>query len=116
MKRISNILMLALLAVFANAQEKKDIMYITFSNGETMTYNVAEIESITFDVEAEEEEEVPPTFPTGDGSPRLNPYDTQNTASSLLKSAGIVCTDTMGRIVITNAEYQESLSIAEAIL
>lgn len=107
MKRISNILMLALIAIFANAQEKKDIMNITFSNGETMTYNVAEIESITFDVEAEEEEDVPPTFPTGDGSPRLNPYDTQNTASSLLKSAGIACTDTMGRIVITNAEYQE---------
>ena len=107
MKRISNILMLALIAVFANAQEKKDIMYITFSNGETMTYNVAEIESITFDVEAEEEEEVPPTFPAGDSSPRLNPYDTQNTASSLLRSAGIACTDTLGRIVITNAEYQE---------
>ena len=107
MKRISNILMLALLAMFANAQEKKDIMHITFSNGETMTYNVAEIESITFDVETEEEEEVPPTFPNADGSSRLNPYDTQNTASSLLRSAGIACTDTMGRIVITEAEYQE---------
>ncbi len=107
MKRISNILMLALLAMFANAQEKKDIMHITFSNGETMTYNVAEIESITFDVEIEEEEEVPPTFPNADGSSRLNPYDNQNTASSLLRSAGIACTDTMGRIVITEAEYQE---------
>ena len=52
MKRITNIMMLALLAMFANAQEKKDIMNITFSNGETITYNVAEIESITFDVEA----------------------------------------------------------------
>ena len=107
MKRISNILMLALLAMFANAQENKDIMYITLSNGTTVTYNVAEIESITFDVEIVEEEEVPPTFPTGDGSGKLDPYSPQKTASSLLLSAGIACTDTMGRVVMTDAQYQE---------
>ena len=116
MKRISNILMLALLAVFANAQEKKDIMYITFSNGETMTYNVAEIESITFEVEEEEEEEVPPTFPTGDGSSRLDPYSNRETASSLLLSAGIACTNTMGRIVITDDQYQEIKSFTDNLV
>ena len=107
MKRISNILMLALLAMFANAQENKDIMYITLSNGEVVTYNVAEVESITFDLEIVEEDEVPPTFPTEDGSSKLDPYDIQNTASKLLLSAGTACTDTLGRIVITSAEYQE---------
>ena len=107
MKRISNILFLLLLALFANAQEKKDVMYITLSNGDVVTYNVAEVESITFDLEIVEGDEVSPTFPADDGSGRLDPYDTQNTASKLLLSAGIACTDTMGRIVITVAEYQE---------
>ena len=117
MKRISNILMLALLALFANAQENKDIMYITLSNGSTVTYNVAEIESITFDVEiVEEEEEVPPTFPTGDGSSRLDPYSNRETASSLLLSAGIACTNTMGRIVITDDQYQEIKSFTDNLV
>ena len=117
MKRISNILILALLAVFANAQENKDIMYITLSNGSTVTYNVAEIESITFDVEiVEEEEEVPPTFPTGDGSSRLDPYSNRETASSLLLSAGIACTNTMGRIVITDDQYQEIKSFTDNLV
>ena len=117
MKRISNILMLALLALFANAQEKKDIMYITLSNGSSVTYNVAEIESITFDVEiVEEEEEVPPTFPIGDGSTRLDPYSNRETASSLLLSAGTACTNTMGRIVITDDQYQEIKSFTDNLV
>ena len=117
MKRISNILMLALLALFANAQENKDIMYITLSNGSTVTYNVAEIESITFDVEiVEEEEEVPPTFPIGDGSTRLDPYSNRETASSLLLSAGTACTNTMGRIVITDDQYQEIKSFTDNLV
>ena len=117
MKRISNILMLALLALFANAQENKDIMYITLSNGSNVTYNVSEIESITFDVEiVEEEEEVPPTFPTGDGSSRLDPYSNRETASSLLLSAGIACTNTMGRIVITDDQYQEIKSFTDNLV
>ena len=116
MKRISNILILALLAVFANAQENKDIMYITLSNGSTVTYNVAEIESITFEVEEEEEEEVPPTFPTGDGSSKLDPYSNRETASSLLLSAGITCTNTMGRIVITDGQYQEIKSFTDNLV
>ena len=92
-------------------------MYITLSNGSSVTYNVAEIESITFDVEiVEEEEEVPPTFPIGDGSTRLDPYSNRETASSLLLSAGTACTNTMGRIVITDDQYQEIKSFTDNLV
>lgn len=106
MKRISYILILSLFAIFAQAQEKKEIMYISFSNGEVLEFDITEISSITFGVH-EESEETPPSFPATDGSKKLNPFNAQQSASDLLLAAGIACTDTMGRIKITAAEYEE---------
>ncbi|MBR5813172.1 MAG: transglutaminase domain-containing protein [Bacteroidaceae bacterium] len=110
MKRITNILILSFLAMFVNAQEKNDIMRISFVNGDVVTFDVTEIDNITFELantEEEEGEETPPSFPEGDGSPKLDTSNPQKTASNLLLSAGIACTDTMGRVVITDAQYQE---------
>ena len=110
MKRITNILILSFLAMFVNAQEKNDIMRIAFKNGDVVTFDVTEIDNITFELantEEEEGEETPPSFPEGDSSPKLDTSNPQKTASNLLLSAGIACTDTMGRVVITDAQYQE---------
>ena len=51
MKRIYNFLILLLLAVYVNAQENKELMLVTLSNGEVVTYNVNEVESITFEIQ-----------------------------------------------------------------
>lgn len=115
MKRLSNILILSVFALFANAQTKTDVMYIKLTNGDVVTYAVDEIDNISFEALATEEEEVP-AFPKGDGTGRLDPYNTQSTASSLLLAAGIECTDTMGRINITNVEYQEIKVFTDALV
>ena len=106
MRRISSILILLLFAVHLSAQEKKELMLLKLSNGEVVTFDVQEIESISFLAE-EYEEDVVPSFPESDGSEKLDPYSPQKTAAALLQSAGIACTDTIGKIVISPAEYQE---------
>ncbi|MBO7301801.1 MAG: transglutaminase domain-containing protein [Bacteroidaceae bacterium] len=115
MKRISNLLILLLLAVFVQAQEKKDVMYITFSDGEVVTFSVNDIKSITFN-EVEAGEDVVPSFPQPDGAERLNPYNNQETAAKLLNAAGVECTDTMGKIVITPVEYQEIKTFTDKLV
>lgn len=115
MKRIYNFLILLLLAVYVNAQENKELMLVTLSNGEVVTYNVNEVESITFEIQNVEEEEAP-SFPVADGSKKLDTYNPQKTASELLSSAGIACTDTIGKIVITDAEYQEIKSFTDKLV
>lgn len=105
MKRISNILILSLLALFAHAQEMNDIMYISLTNGEVVKIAVADIDSITFEEPAAVEEDKP-SFPTDDGSKKLGSTASQN-AADLLMAAGIACTNTMGRIIITDEQYEE---------
>lgn len=106
MKRIYNILIFSLLAIFAQAQEKKEIMYISLSNGEVVEFNVTEVSSITFGVH-EAGEETAPSFPKDDGSKKLNTGNPAQSASNLLVAAGVACTDTMGRINITAEQYKE---------
>ena len=105
MKRFSNILIFSLFALAVHAQEKNDIMYITFSNGEVVSFLVDEIDSITF--EAPAMDEVAPSFPADDGSKKLTLSNPAQNASNLLVAAGIACTDTMGRINITPEQYEE---------
>ena len=106
MKRILNVLILLFVVVGISAQEKKELMHVTLSNGEVATFDVQEIESIHFTME-DIADDVVPSFPESDGSEKLDPYNPQKTAAALLQSAGIACTDTIGKIVISPAEYQE---------
>ena len=105
MKRLFTISVFSLFVMLLSAQEKKELMYISLSTGEVVTYDVNEVKSIHFEVSTLEEET--PAFPKNDGSAKLDIYNPQKTAASLLKSAGVACTNTMGRIVITTDEYNE---------
>lgn len=116
MKRLSNILILSVLALFANAQTKTDIMYIKLTNGDVVTYSVDEIENISFEAPAAEEEEEIPSFPKDDGAKKLNLATLAQNAADLLIAAGVECTDTMGRIKITDAEYQEIKTFTDELV
>ncbi|MBO7231217.1 MAG: transglutaminase domain-containing protein [Bacteroidaceae bacterium] len=105
MKKLITLSVFSLFVMLLPAQEKKELMHISLSTGEVVTYNVTEINSIHFEVLAAEDKV--PEFPAGDSSPKLNAYDAQATAKSLLTSAGTACTNTMGKIVITTEEYNE---------
>ena len=105
MKKLITLSVFSLFVTLLPAQEYKELMHISLSTGEVVTYNVTEINSIHFEVLAAEDKV--PEFPAGDNSVRLNPYDPQTTAASLLTSAGTACTNTMGKIVITTDEYNE---------
>lgn len=98
---------LSLLAATVSAQS--DSVYISLTKGRVAKFSVDEIYSMGFTpVEA-------PQFPTPDNSKELTyspGWDNNKTklaknANDLLLKAGIECTDTMGRVVITDEEYQE---------
>ena len=114
MKRLFTISLLSLFVMLLSAQEKKELMYISLSTGEVMTFDVTEVKSIHFEFSTVEEEV--PAFPKDDGSKKLDIYNPQKTACNLLKSAGVGCTDTMGRIVITSEEYSEIEQFADGLV
>ena len=100
---------LSLLAATATAQEQADSMYISLSKGRVVKYSVDEIYSMGFTPS------VVPQFPAPDNSQVLTyspGWDNNKTklaknAHDLLNKAGIECTDTMGRVVISDEEYEE---------
>ena len=92
---------LSLFVATLSAQEIADTMYISLSRGRVVKYAVAEIQSFGFEPMAA------PEFPTADNSQVLNVGNPAASARTLLDLAGTECTDTMGRAVITNAEYAE---------
>ena len=108
MKKVFLISVFSLFIMSLSAQEKKELMHISLSTGEVMTFDVNEVKSIHFELSTVEEEV--PVFPKDDGSKKLDIYNPQKTACNLLKSAGVGCTDTMGRIVITSEEYSEMVN------
>lgn len=114
MKRLFTISLLSLFVMLLSAQEKKELMYISLSTGEVMTFDVTEVKSIHFEFSTVEEEVL--AFPKDDGSKKLDIYNPQKTACNLLKSAGVGCTDTMGRIVITSEEYSEIEQFADGLV
>ena len=115
MRRISPIMVLLLFAVHLSAQERKELMLVKLFNGEVITYDVQDVESISFATE-EYEDDVVPSFPESDGAEKLDPYNPQKTAAALLQSAGIACTDTIGKIIISPAEYQEIKSFTDKLV
>ena len=112
MKRLFTISVFSLFVMLLSAQEKRELMYISLSTGEVVTYVVNDVKSIHFELSVEEA----PAFPKDDGSAKLDIYNPQKTAASLLKSAGVACTNTMGRIVITTDEYNEIEQFADELV
>ena len=117
MKKLITMSILSLFAVTLSAQEKTDTMYISFSQGTVVKYAVSEIESIWFVPQTTPETPAPgPEFPVADNSQVLNVANPAASVRTLLNKAGIECTDTLGRAVITYAEYAEIKAFADELV
>lgn len=117
MKKLITMSILSLFAVTLSAQEKTDTMYISFSQGTVVKYAVSEIESIWFVPQTTPETPAPgPEFPVADNSQVLNVANPAASVRTLLNKAGIECTDTLGRAVITDAEYAEIKAFADELV
>ena len=117
MKKLITMSILSLFAATLSAQEKTDTMYISFSQGTVVKYAVSEIESIWFVPQTTPEAPAPgPEFPVADNSQVLNVANPAASVRTLLNKAGIECTDTLGRAVITDAEYAEIKAFADELV
>ena len=103
MKKLITCSILSLFVAALSAQEKADTLYISLSKGQVVKYAVSEIASMSFEPVVA----VVPGFPTADNSQVLNVGNPAASVRALLNKAGVECTDTMGRINITDAQYQE---------
>ena len=99
MKKLFTMSILSLFVATLSAQEKADTMYISLSHGRVVKYAVAEIQSMGFEPVAT------PEFPAADNSQVLNIVTPAASVRTLLGKAGVACTDTLGRAVITDEEY-----------
>lgn len=104
-----SIFMFALSLLAATVSAQSDSVYISLSKGRVAKFSVDEVYSMGFTpVEA-------PQYPAPDASQALvySPgWDSNKTklaknAHDLLVKAGVECTDTMGRVVITDEQYEE---------
>ena len=59
MRRISSILIFLLFAVHLSAQEKKELMLVKLSTGEVVTFDVQDVESVSFATEEFKDDVVP---------------------------------------------------------
>ena len=103
MKKLITCSILSLFVAALSAQEKADTLYISLSKGQVVKYAVSEIASMGFEPVVA----VVPGFPEPDKSQALNAGNPAASVRDLLKKAGVECTNTMGRINITDAQYQE---------
>lgn len=99
MKRLLPILMLSLLAV--TVQGQSDSLYITLPKGKVVKYAVSDIYSMGFT------RDVTPHFPAADNSTAFNKLDPATSVMKILQKIGTECTDTLGRINITDEQYNE---------
>ena len=110
MKKLITMSILSLFVATLSAQEKADTMYISLSQGKVVKYAVSEIQSMGFTPI------VTPEFPVADNSQVLNIVNPAASVRTLLNKAGIECTDTLGRAVITDAEYAEIKAFADELV
>lgn len=115
MKKLFTISILSLFVATLSAQEKADTMYISLSQGQVVKYAVSEIVSMGF-VPVETPPAATPGFPVADDSQVLNVGNPAISVRDLLYKAGIQCTDTLGRVQITDEEYAEIKSFTDSIV
>lgn len=106
MKKLIPMLMLSLSAVTMSAQEQTDYLYINLVDGQIVKYAVSEISSMSFTDNMTPDNETP-QFPEPDNSTEFNRLDPAASVRMLLEKAGTECTDTLGRIEITEEQYNE---------
>lgn len=110
MKRLTSILILSLTVAMVSAQQVADSIYIQLTNGNVVRFLITEISSMGFEpLSVPEVPETPevPEFPEADNSIEFDKLAPAASVKMLLEKAGTACTDTLGRIVITDAQYNE---------
>lgn len=110
MKRLTSILILSLTVAMVSAQEVADSIYIRLTNGNVVRFLITEISSMGFEpLSVPEVPETPevPEFPEADNSIEFDKLTPAASVKMLLEKAGIACTDTLGRINITDEQYDE---------
>ena len=107
MKRLTSILILSLTVAMVSAQQVADSIYIQLTNGNVVRYLITEISSIGFEPIAVPEVPEVPEFPEADNSIVFDKLVPSVSIKRLLEKAGTACTDTLGRIVITDEQYNE---------
>ena len=110
MKRFASILMLSLSVAMVSAQEVADSIYIRLTNGNVVRFLITEISSMGFEpLSVPEVPETPevPECPEADNSIEFDKLTPAASVKMLLEKAGIACTDTLGRINITDEQYDE---------
>ena len=99
MKKLFTMSILSLLVATLSAQENADTIYISLPHGKVAKYAVDEILSMGFVPVAT------PEFPVADNSTALDVANPAKSVRTLLQKAGTACTDTLGRVTITDSEY-----------
>lgn len=107
MKRLTSILILSLTVAMVSAQQVADSIYIQLTNGNVVRYLITEISSMGFEPIAVPEVPEVPEFPEADNSIVFDKLVPAASVKMLLEKAGIACTDTLGRIKITDEQYDE---------
>ena len=110
MKKLITCSMLSLSVAMVSAQEVADSIYIRLTNGNVVRFLITEISSMGFEpLSVPEVPETPevPEFPEADNSIEFDKLAPAASVKMLLEKAGIACTDTLGRIKITDEQYNE---------
>lgn len=101
MKKLITMSILSLCVAAVSAQEQADTLYISLPQGKVVKYAVSDIYGMGFTaVEG-------PEFPEPDASRTFDKLTPAKSIKTLLTKAGIACTDTLGRINITDEQYDE---------
>ena len=101
MKKLITCSILSLFVATLSAQESADTLYISLSQGRVAKFAVSDIYSMRFTTVAL------PEFPIADNATVLDKLAPAASVKSLLEKAGTACTDTLGRISITDEQYDE---------
>lgn len=102
MKKIIPISLFLFSAITVSAQESADSLYISLPKGQIVKYAVSDIYAMGFT------SDVVPQFPAVDKSAKsLDKLSPAASVNTLLEKAGTECTDTLGRIEITEEQYDE---------
>ena len=110
MKKLIPMFLLSLFAVTVSAQESADSMYISLTQGRVVKFSGSEILSMGFPIDDT------PRFPTPDGSAVFDVLNPAASVKTLLEKAGTECTDTMGRIEITQEQYDEIKEFTDGLV
>ena len=101
MKKLITMSILSLCVATVSAQEQADTLYISLPQGKVVKYAVSDIYGMGFTaVEG-------PEFPSAVTAWSFDKLTPSTSVNMLLGKAGIACTDTLGRIKITDEQYDE---------